>query len=210
MLGIPPLCTHFDGIDIIGEQCRIAESVTVMRYGAQGVAIELGDESSLYDGVRLVIGDLAQHPGCGLTVGKRVIVNVGAYLSGEGGLTLEDDVLIGPQVQLLSAGHQVHGGDPRINHNPLTHAAVRVNEGAWVGAGAIVLQGVTIGRGAVVGAGSVVTRDVADFSVVAGNPARFIHYRRGFLPDDQAARSPKLSPLDCFLRYILQIIPPRP
>lgn len=95
---------------------------------------------------------------------------------------VENDVLIGPGAHLLSAGHQVHGGTPRINHNPLTHAPVRLREGCWIGAGAIVLQGVTIGRGAVVGAGSVVTRSVPDFAVVVGNPARIAHYRKGFKP----------------------------
>lgn len=180
MLGIPEIVKQYPGIDRIGSKCRIAPSVTVMRYGADKSAIVLGDDCSLYDGVRLVIGDPSQHPNCGIRLGQRVIVNVGAYLSGEGGLTLEDDVLVGPGAYLLSAGHQVQGGEPRINHNPLTFAFVHVGAGAWIGAGAIVLQGVTIGRGAVVGAGSVVTRDVPDFAVVAGNPARVIHARRGF------------------------------
>ena len=151
-----------------------------MRYGAPGIGVSCGDGCSLYDGVRLVIGDLSQHPDCGLRLGHRVIVNVGAYLSGEGGLTIEDDVLIGPYAHLLSAGHLIHGGDPRVNHNPLTYGAVHIGEGAWIGAGAIVLQGVRIGRGAVVGAGSVVTKDVPDFSVVVGNPARILRDRGGF------------------------------
>ena len=180
MLGVPPLCTTFKGIDHLGQDCRVSESVTVMRYGAPKTALTCDDHSSLYDGVRLVIGDPLQHPDCGLHIGKRVIVNVGVYLSGEGGLTIEDDVLIGPYAKLLSAGHQVHGGDPRVNHNPLTYASVRVCEGAWIGAGAIVLQGVSVGRGAVVGAGSVVTKNVPDFAVVAGNPARLLHERKGF------------------------------
>ncbi|MFZ5580747.1 MAG: acyltransferase [Pseudomonadota bacterium] len=180
MLGIPEVVERHPGIDRIGSNCRIAPNVSVMRYGADEPVIMLGDDCSLYDGVRLVIGDPSQHPDCGLRLGQRVIVNVGAYLSGEGGLTLEDDVLIGPGAYLLSAGHRVHGGDPRINHNPLTHASVHVGVGAWVGAGAVVLQGVSVGRGAVVGAGSVVTRDVPDFAVAVGNPARVVHIRQGF------------------------------
>lgn len=190
MLGIPPVVSTFEGIDRLGDDCRIAGNVTVMRYGERGVpVITLGNGCSLYEGVRLVVGDPAQHPHCGLHLGDRVIVNVGAYLSGEGGLVVENDVLIGPGARLLSAGHRVHGGDPRINHNPLTHASVRLREGCWIGAGAIVLQGVTIGRGAVVGAGSVVTRSVPDFAVAVGNPARVIHYRRGFKPTHGFLRS---------------------
>lgn len=53
-------------------------------------------------------------------------------------------------------------------------APVRIEDGAWIGFGAAILKGVTIGRGAIVGAHSVVTRDVAPFTIVGGNPARFI------------------------------------
>jgi acetyltransferase-like isoleucine patch superfamily enzyme len=53
---------------------------------------------------------------------------------------------------------------------------VAIERDAWVGAGVIILPNVTIGEGALVGAGSVVTRDVAPFTIVAGNPARFIRY----------------------------------
>jgi acetyltransferase-like isoleucine patch superfamily enzyme len=51
---------------------------------------------------------------------------------------------------------------------------IRIGRGAWLGARVIILKGVTVGEGAVVGAGSVVTRDVAPYTLVAGNPARFI------------------------------------
>jgi galactoside O-acetyltransferase len=180
MLGVPEVVEHLPGIDSLGSEARIAPSVSVLRYGADTPAITLGNNCSLYDGVRLVIGNPAQHPDCGIRIGHRVIVNVGAYLSGEGGLTLEDDVLIGPGAFLLSAGHQIHGGHPCINHNPLTYGPIRVGQGAWIGAGAFVLQGVTIGQGAVIGAGSVVTRDIPPFAVAVGNPARIVHTRQGF------------------------------
>jgi acetyltransferase-like isoleucine patch superfamily enzyme len=57
-----------------------------------------------------------------------------------------------------------------------TFGRVAIARDAWVGAGVIILPNVTIGEGAVVGAGSVVTRDVAPFTIVAGNPARLIRY----------------------------------
>ena len=53
-------------------------------------------------------------------------------------------------------------------------APVRIRRGAWIGARAIVLKGVTVGVGSVVGAGAVVTKDVPDWTIVAGNPARVI------------------------------------
>ena len=65
---------------------------------------------------------------------------------------------------------------------------VRVEAGADIGTGAIVLPGVTVGRGAIVGAGAVVNRDVAPFAVVAGVPARFLRWRNG--PGGSEGRRP--------------------
>ena len=115
-----------------------------------------------------------------MRIGARTIVNVGAYLSGEGGLDIGEDVLIGAHAKILSAGHAIdEGADVIIARNRITRAKIVVEDGAWIGAGAIVLEGVTIGRGAVVAAGSVVRQDVPAGMVAAGVPARLIRARRG-------------------------------
>ncbi len=180
MRGIPDFTAHFDGIDQLGERCRISPLVTVMRFDvpSQKTAIRLGNEVSLYDHVRLVLGDPMQSSHTGLQIGNAVIVNVGAYLSGEGGLTIENEVLIGAYAQILSAGHLIDGGAIEIWRNPLTHDPVCLRDGCWIGAHATILPGVTIGRGAVVGAGSVVTKSVPDCAIVAGNPAQIIRFRQ--------------------------------
>jgi acetyltransferase-like isoleucine patch superfamily enzyme len=183
-IGFPPLVSGFPHIDRLGVNCRISPNVTVMRIGAaiEGRGIRLGDEVMLFDQVRLLIGDLALSPLSGIHLGNRVIINVGSYVSGEGGLFIEDDVLIGAHVRLLSAGHAVHGADAVIARNPITHAPIRIAAGAWLGAGCTILQGVTIGQGAVVGAGSVVTRDIPPFGIAVGNPASVVRYREGHRP----------------------------
>jgi carbonic anhydrase/acetyltransferase-like protein (isoleucine patch superfamily) len=183
-IGFPPLVTSHPGIDRLGLDCRISPSVTVMRIGSplEERGIFLGDEVLLFDHVRLLIGDLRLSPQTGIRLGQRVIINVGGYISGEGGLVIDDDVLIGAHVRILSAGHAIHGGEEVIARNPITHGAVHIEAGAWLGAGCTILQGVTIGRGAAVGAGSVVTRDVPPFAVAVGNPARVIRYREGHMP----------------------------
>ena len=59
----------------------------------------------------------------------------------------------------------------------------RLEDGADVGTGAVILPGVTVGRSSIVGAGSVVTRDVPPFAIVAGIPARFLRWREGYTPE---------------------------
>lgn len=180
-IGFPPAASAFPGIDALGEGCRISPSVTVFRpvNPYPGAAILLGREVTLFDHVRLLLGEIDAR----LELGDRVIVNVGCYISGEGGLVIEEDAMIGPHVRLLSAGHAIHGHDPVVARNPITHGAIRIGRGAWVAGGATVLQGVQIGAGAVVGAGSVLTRDLPPFAVAVGNPARIVRYRDGHGPD---------------------------
>ncbi|MFT4170936.1 MAG: acyltransferase [Rhodocyclaceae bacterium] len=130
------------------------------------------------DDVRLVVGadDDSSHA-AEIHIGDRAVINVASYLSGEGRLLIGSDVLIGPHVRLLSAGHGIHGESDVVAHNRITRGAIRVGVGAWIGAGATVLQGVSIGDGAVVAAGSVVCDDVPALAVVAGNPARIVRMR---------------------------------
>lgn len=179
LLGVPDFTLAHAGVDVLGADCRIDPSVSVMRFGQRAEVLCLADGVSLYAQTRLVLGDVVADPCVGIRIGARTIVNVGVYLSGEGGLEIGEDVLIGPHAKLLSAGHAIDEGDVIIARNRITRAKITVCDGAWIGAGAIVLEGVTIGRGAVVAAGALVRQDVPAGMVAAGMPARLIRSRRG-------------------------------
>ena len=87
-----------------------------------------------------------------------------------GGITIEDDVLIGPQVKLVTENHPV---EP-TNRKSLDLKAIHIQKNAWIGAGAIILPGVTVGENAIVAAGAVVTQDVPSNTIVGGGPAKHI------------------------------------
>jgi len=178
LLGVPDPIGAFPGVDRLGADCRIDPSVSVMRFGERSDVVQLGDAVSLYAQTRLVLGDVTADPCVGIRIGARTIVNVGAYLSGEGGLEIGEDVLIGPHAKLLSAGHAIDEGDVVIARNRITRARIVLEDGAWIGAGAIVLEGVRIGRGAVVAAGALVRQDVPAGMVAAGMPATLLRARR--------------------------------
>lgn len=101
-------------------------------------------------------------------VGKGVFINFGCTFLDRGGITLEDDVFIGPNAQLVTENHPEQ---PSVRRNVYTKPIV-IRRGAWIGAGAIILPGVTIGEHSIVAAGAVVTKSVPDNVIVAGNPAR--------------------------------------
>lgn len=106
------------------------------------------------------------------SLGKGVFINSGCTFLDMGGITIEDDVYIAPDVKLLT---EYHPEAPTQRHNLLTKPIV-IRRNAWIGAGAIILPGVTIGENAIVGAGSIVRHDVEANTIVGGNPAKFLRF----------------------------------
>lgn len=103
-----------------------------------------------------------------MKIGKNVFINSNMLAMARGGITIEDGVQIAANVQLISNNH-----DP-YDLSVLTCKPVLIKESAWIGAGATILPGVCVGKHAVVGAAAVVTKDVPDYAVVVGNPAKVI------------------------------------
>jgi len=105
-----------------------------------------------------------------ISIGKNVFINFDCTFLALGGITIEDDVLIGPKVSLITENHPLN---PR-NRKGLMGKSIHIKKNAWIGANAVILPGVTIGENAVVAAGAVVSKDVPDNTIVGGIPAKFI------------------------------------
>lgn len=103
-----------------------------------------------------------------ITIGKNCFINTNLLAMARGGITIEDNVQIAANVQLISNNHDLY------DRNILLCKPVRIKEGAWIGAGVSIMPGITIGKHAVIGAASVVTHDVPDYGVAVGNPAKVI------------------------------------
>lgn len=105
-----------------------------------------------------------------ISIGKNVFINHGCSFLDLGGITIEDNVLIGPKVNLISENHPT---DPSQRKSLLLNS-ILIKNNAWIGAGATILPGVTIGENAIVAAGAVVNKDVLANTIVGGIPAKFI------------------------------------
>jgi Acetyltransferase (isoleucine patch superfamily) len=105
-----------------------------------------------------------------IVIGKNVFVNHACTFMDRGGITLEDNVLIGPKVNLITTNHPINPTERRATISQ----PIVIRKGAWIGVGATVLPGVTIGENSIVAAGAVVSKDVPDNSIVGGVPAKFI------------------------------------
>ena len=103
-----------------------------------------------------------------IKIGDNVFINSNSLLMARGGITIEDDVMFAANVQLLSNNHDEY------DRQVLTCKPIHIKKGAWIGAGASILPGVTIGKYAIVGAGAIVTKDVGDYEVAVGIPAKVL------------------------------------
>lgn len=114
-------------------------------------------------------------------IGKNVVVMPGCLMMSAGGITIDDGAMIAANVQLISNNHDLY------ERQVITCKPVHIGKNAWIGAGATILPGVTVGDNAVVGVASVVTKDVAPWTIVAGNPAKLI---KTIQPQNHCAERP--------------------
>ncbi len=139
---------------------RIGEGTTVWQYVVILGQAVLGRDCNI-NALCMIENDVI--------LGDRVTVKSGTHLWD--GLTVEDDVFIGPNVSFTNDKY------PRSKQYPDKFQRTTIRRGASIGANATILGGVTIGENALIGAGAVVTKDVPAGQTWAGNPARALHSR---------------------------------
>ncbi|MBS1599216.1 MAG: sugar O-acetyltransferase [Bacteroidetes bacterium] len=105
-----------------------------------------------------------------IRIGRNVFINHACSFLDLGGITIEDDVQIGPKVNLITENHPVEPSERKL----LNLKSILIKRNAWIGAAATILPGVTIGENSVVAAGALVNKDVPDNTVVAGVPAKIV------------------------------------
>ncbi|HEY3083372.1 MAG TPA: acyltransferase [Chloroflexota bacterium] len=124
-------------------------------------------------------------PGSGVTIGNNVQINPFTVIFGGAGVHIGDDVMIAPHVTMAAGNHNyLSTTEPMRLAGDISRGPIRIEDGAWIGAGVILTDGVTVGRGAVVGAGAVVTRDVPPFAIAVGVPCRVVAWRPGHAAED--------------------------
>ncbi len=109
--------------------------------------------------------------GVDISVGCNVFINQNCTFYDLGGLDIADDVMIGPNVSLITASHPV---EPSQRRACVVGKPIVIERNVWIAANVTIIGGVTVGENAVVAAGSVVTKNVPPNTLVGGNPARVI------------------------------------
>lgn len=176
-----------------GSRLLVHHGVNLLHPGAMafGVGVSLHPNAVL--NARREDGKLGIALGDGVMIRESAVINAhgGEVVLGHGSFVGPCSVLQGPRLMI---GSQVMlGGGVKIyssNHvyedvlRPMkeqgeTSKGIEIADDVWIGAGAVILDGVRLGRGCIVGGGAVVTRDIPEFAVAVGNPARIIKHRTG-------------------------------
>ena len=161
---------------------RLGRSARIINIGNDSALIKVG-ANTIVEGSLLTFAH-----GGRITVGEWCYIGEGSRIWSAGQIDIGDRVMISHNVNIFD--NLTHPVDPVLRHQHFRAIAsvghphridlgarpVRINDDAWIAAGAMVLRGVTIGKAAIVGAGAVVSHDVPPFAIVAGNPARVIRY----------------------------------
>ncbi len=156
----------------LGKNCFIGDRVVLFERKAGG-KIELGDRVEIYrdsiletgrNGEIIIGSESSVHPSC------HIYSYVQPIIIGKG-------VMIAANCALYSYNHNIERGKTIREQGIQSEGPIVIGDEAWLGVMVTVLDGVTIGKGAVVAAGSVVTRDVPDYAVVAGVPAKILQMR---------------------------------
>lgn len=125
--------------------------------------------------------------GRNIRVGRGTFANFGLMALDVAPITIGEDVLIGPNVQLLTPTHPIAPAPRRAKWEAAKPIVIEDN--VWIGGGAIICPGVTVHENSIVGAGAVVTKDVPPIVIVGGNPARVL---REFTADERAELAPEI------------------
>lgn len=114
--------------------------------------------------------------GNNIELGNNSVIGERSFLQDVGKIIINDNVLMGPECMIFTSNH-LYKKDNLVRNQGYVIGNVVIEEDVWIGARVIILPGVKIGKGAILGAGSVITKDVEEYTVVGGNPAKFIKYR---------------------------------
>ena len=140
--------------------------------------IEVGEGFSLGRNSIIECTGVIRELGEKLTIGKNVGIAANAFISMRGPVEIGDDTIFGPNVAIHAENHNFDDINKPIRLQGATRKGIRIGKDCWIGSGVKILDGVTIGNGCIIAAGAVVNKDIPDYSIAGGVPAKVIKNRK--------------------------------
>lgn len=158
-----------------GKNVIIDDNVYINAFSEKGIIF--GDNVTITRDSILICSGGVRSKGIGICIGNNTGINARAFLGGQGGITIGDFVIIGPDVKIFSENHNFSDLNIPFKYQGETRKGVIIENNCWIGAGSIILDGVKLGSGSVVAAGSVVNKSFPMNSIIGGIPAKLIKTR---------------------------------
>ena len=154
----------------LGKGCVIGNSIIDAK-SEREIGIEIGESSIICDYVHI-----STHKGH-IKIGNHTAINHFCEIQGTGGLEIGDNVAISPHVSIFPFSHNFQQKNILISKQGKSMEGIKIGNDVWIGANCVILDGVTIGNGVVLGAGTIVNKDISDYSIAVGVPAKIIKKR---------------------------------
>ncbi|TSC88370.1 MAG: acetyltransferase [Microgenomates group bacterium Gr01-1014_16] len=132
----------------------------------RAVGMKIGPKSTLHIGCRFFDPS-------GISIGEGTIIGDRCFLDGRAKLTIGNHVDMASEVMIYNSEHDINSDDFHATSAPVT-----ISDYVFIGPRAIILPGIKVGKGAIIAAGAVITKDVPDFAIVGGVPAKVIGERQ--------------------------------
>jgi len=165
-----------------GHKIKVGSGFNLMEYATLNAlsygGVDIGDNFTLGKHAIIECTGVLRNVGNSLKIGNNVGVNHYCFIGVRGNITIGDNVIFGPRVNIFSENHIFNELDIPIKNQGVEKKDTIIGNDVWIGASVSIMPGVKIGNGCVIAAGSVVTKDVPDFLVVAGVPAEVIKNRK--------------------------------
>lgn len=139
--------------------------------------IILGRNVTIGKSAIIMCSGVIANKGVGLNIGNFSAIGAQSFIGAQGGITIGNDVIMGPGVRIFSENHNFDRLDIPIHKQGESRSPVTIEDDCWVGSGVTILGGVTVGKGSIIAAGSVVTKSIPPLSVVVGIPAKVLKSR---------------------------------
>lgn len=140
------------------------------RYLTYKMIGKVGKNVTIYEGIKIIRPE-------NFVIDDNSGINFGGYFDASGGIKIGKWVRMGSKVTIISSNHNMHKKDILIKHQGSNYSPVTIGDDVWISCNVTILSGVTIGKGAVIAAGAVVTKDIPEYAIAGGVPAKILKYR---------------------------------
>lgn len=165
-----------------GHKVKVGSGLNLMKHSLINAlsysGVEIGDNFTLGKYAIIECTGVLRNVGSSLKIGNNVGINHYCFIGVRGDIEIGDNVIFGPRVNIFSENHNFDNLDIPIKHQGVTKNKTIVGNDVWIGANVSIMSGVKIGDGCVIAAGAVVTKDLPEYSIAGGVPAKVIKNRK--------------------------------